>query len=204
MTETPILLPFATSSDTQTTNPPVSSSPTPAHSSTQIPIPIPSEPIQTQISPIISRNFSNQTPEYLVALDREIYHTNPVPLNSAPPLNPPQGESEVTLSDLSSMKSSDFMISDPHTLPKSHTIRALTPSPNPSIYDFQGPSTLSEKYFSNPASPEATNIQSSSSLTVTDPLSTIIISQPKPFHPLKSINSFFEAASKNELMLLRG
>src|ERR1044072_9244175 len=67
------------------------------------------------------------------------------------------------------MKSSDFMISDPqspltHTLPKSHTIPPLTPSPNPSIYDFQGPSTPSEEYFSEPASPEATNIQSSTNL----------------------------------------
>src|ERR1044072_1282626 len=171
LTETPILLPFVTSSETQTTNPPVSSSLAPAHSSTQIPIPIPPEPVQTQTSPITSRNFSNQTPEYRDALDREIYHKNPVPLNSAPPLNPPQSESEVTLSDLSSMKSSDFLISDPqspltHTLPKSHTIPPLTPSPNPSIYDFQGPSTPSEEYFSEHTSPEATNIQSSSPLPV--------------------------------------
>src|ERR1044072_3791383 len=165
LTKTPILLPFVPSSETQATNPPVSSSLTTAHSSTQIPIP--SEPVQTQTSPITSTNLSNQTPEYLDALDREIYHTNPVPLNSAPPLNPPQGESEGTLSDLSSMKSSDFMISDPYTLPKSHTILPLTPSPNPSIYDFQGPSTPSEEYFYEPASPEATNIQSSSPLPVT-------------------------------------
>src|ERR1044072_5637959 len=105
------------------------------------------------------------------------------------------------------MKSSDFMISDPqspltHTLPKSHTIPPLTPSPNSSIYDFQGPSTPSEEYFSEPASPEATNIQSSSSLPVTDPLSAIIIYQPMPLHPLKCINSFFEAASKRVSELL--
>src|ERR1044072_3912198 len=65
----------------------------------------------------MSTTFSHQTPEYLDALDREIYDTNPVPLNSAPPLNPPQSDSEVTLSDLSPMKSADFKLSDPQSPP---------------------------------------------------------------------------------------
>src|ERR1044072_5662853 len=177
--ETPILLPFSTASETQTIDPPVSVSLT----STQIPIPIPSEPIQTQTTPITSTTFSSQTPEYLDALDREIYITNPVPLNSAPPLKQTQSDSEVTMSDLSPIKSADFKFSDPqspptNTLPQTHINPLHTPTSNPISYDFQGPSTPSEEYLSEPASPEATNIQSSSPLPVTNPLSAIVIYQP--------------------------
>ena len=195
--ETPILLHFFTTSETQTTNPPASVSLTSAHSSTQTSTLIPSEPIQTQTSPISSTNFSNPTPEYLDALDREIYNTNPVPLNSAPPLNPPQSDSEVNLSESQTTKSPLT-----HTLPETHTNPPHTPPSNPLFYDFQGPSTPSEEYFSEPASPEITDIQSSSSLPVTNPLSAIVVYQPRPLHPLKCINSFFETASKRASELL--
>src|ERR1044072_5260631 len=205
--ETPILLPFSTSSETQTTEPLVSISLTSTHTSTQNPTPISSETIQTQTTPLISTTFSNQTPEYLDALDREIYITNPVPLNSAPPLKQPHSDSEVALPDVSPIKSADFKFSDPqppptHTLPQTHTNPPHTPTSNPLSYDFQGPSTPSEEYFSEPASPETINIQSSSPLPVTDPLYAIIIYQPRPLHLLECINFFSETAPKRASELL--
>src|ERR1044072_6313250 len=105
------------------------------------------------------------------------------------------------------MKSVDFKLSDPqspptHTLPKSYTVPPHTPTSNPSSYDFQGPSTPSKEYFSEPASPETINIQSSSPLPVTDPLSAIIIYQPRPLHLLECVNFFSEIAPKRASELL--
>src|ERR1044072_9148966 len=111
------------------------------------------------------------------------------------------------MSDLSPIKSADFKFSDPqspptNTPPQTHINPPHTPTSNPISYDFQGPSTPSEEYPSEPASPETINIQSSSPLPITDPLSAIIIYKPKPLHPLESINHFSETASKKASELL--
>src|ERR1044072_2641702 len=172
-----------------TSSQPIQQSPTSSTSQTtqskQIQTPIFSSSIQTTTPPIVS------IPE-------------PIPLNSAPPLKQPQSDSEVTLSDLSPIKSADFRSSDPqsppsHTLPQTHINPPHTPKSNPFSYDFQGPSTPSEEYLSEPSSPETTNIQSSPPFPVTDPSSAIIIYQPRPLHLLECINFFSETAPKRGL-----
>ena len=95
-------------------------SPPTSHTSTQIPTPIPSEPIQIT-TPAIFSTTSVSTPFIDLNLDSE--NTQPIPLShSFPPFVNQQSDSDVTLSNYSPEKCADFQFPDP----PSSTIQSLS------------------------------------------------------------------------------
>ena len=216
--------------NTQQTTPPIPTSQKtkPTNTSTQIPTPIPSQPIQITTPAIISTT-SDQTPIiYLNLSDSET--TQPIPLShSFPPLNlnQQQSDSDVTLSNYSPEKSADFLFPDT----PSPTIQSLpkptqTPSSTTFIPDTIASGTLpfnpilepitsqpptsapitSEPLTSepiiSPSEPIITEPSESNSSNLANPSSKINLHIPKPQNLLECINLFRTNASKkvSELM----
>src|ERR1044072_9088430 len=98
---------FQTTQQTQTSS---------THQSTQLHTPIPSAPLQTETTPIISTTSTQVPIVHLDISDSET--TQPIPIShSFPPFNQQQSDSEVTLSNYSSEKSADFLFPDPPSPP---------------------------------------------------------------------------------------
>src|ERR1044072_6955407 len=107
----------------------------PPPNSTQIQTPISSAPIQTETIPITTTTTQPENLIYLDASDSEATISNPLQTKISNPL-PTQTDSGETLSNVSSIKSAEFIFSEPppdpetpptHTLPTSQN----TPTSNP-------------------------------------------------------------------------
>src|ERR1044072_1172231 len=160
----------------------------------------PSSDMSTSSTPQTKLSKQVQTPPSVLI-------SEPIPLNSAPPLNQLQANSEVTLSDQSPTRSDDYRDSDPkspptHNLPQTYINPSQSQTAGSLLYDFQGPSTPSEESSSEPISPDCSDDQSSPSHPEIDPSSAIILYQPRPIHLVECINKSYEAASKKALELL--
>ena len=163
---------------TQQTQPP------PTHQTTQIPTPIPSAPLQTTTTPII-HTTSDST------------HSD-IPISQAIPINHPfppfnqQSDSDVTLSNYSPEKSSDFLFQD-HSSPTTESLSKQTQipisEPMSSTYEpiTSAPPT-SEPITSAPLTSEPLSsilfIPEPSSPNTSNPSSAVIIFDPKPHNLL--------------------
>src|ERR1044072_4758349 len=109
----------------------VDTTPTPptSHTSTQIPTPIPSEPIEITTPAIISTTSVSTS---LIDLKFHSENSQPIPLShSFPPLN--QSDYDVTLTNYSPIKSSDFQFPDPPS-PTIQSLSQQTQTPSTTTY----------------------------------------------------------------------